>query len=494
MGTKNQYERILFGLKVKNLRVERGMSFSELSKTSKMSVSYLNEIEKGKKFPKPEKLRSLAEALSVEVPDLVSLEPNAALMPVAELLKSDFLSELPLNLFGIELQKVVEMIANAPKRVGAFISTLVELSKNYALQEENFYFGAMRAYQEMHFNYFKELELKADELMKQHKLKRGKVGSGDLEAVLSREYGILVDDEELSAHPELNSLLSLYLPEKKILLVRAGLDERLKTLTLGREVAYQFLQLRDRSYFTPLRNPRSFDPVLNHFKVTYFSGALVMHREDVAKGVEDFCNRETWDEKAFLEIMDSFNITPELYFHRLTQIMPHSFKLNQLFFIRVRTEPLTYKYAIDKVLHLNQSHHAVSNKIAEHYCRRWNSVQILSELQELRKKGKTRTTARAQMIRYHGTEDDYLVISVAIPAKSIKEKDISVTFGILMTESVKRTVKFAADPKIAFKEVGKTCERCPITDCKERATPPSVLERKTAWQATEDKMREMLGA
>ncbi|MCH9024924.1 MAG: hypothetical protein IH931_06280, partial [candidate division Zixibacteria bacterium] len=54
--------------------------------------------------------------------ELISLELADGLAPVGDLLKSNFLNELPLDLFGIELSKVVEIIANAPIRVGAFIS------------------------------------------------------------------------------------------------------------------------------------------------------------------------------------------------------------------------------------------------------------------------------------------------------------------------------------------------------------------------------------
>ena len=66
--------------------------------------------------------------------------------PVGELLQSNFLNVLPLDLFGIELSKVVEIIANAPVRVGAFISTLLELSRNYALKEENMVIYLFRKY------------------------------------------------------------------------------------------------------------------------------------------------------------------------------------------------------------------------------------------------------------------------------------------------------------------------------------------------------------
>ena len=85
---------------------------------------------------------------------LESSELPKSLQPLEELLRSNFLNELPLELFGLELFKVVEMIAYAPSRVGAFIFTLLELSRNFTPGEQNFYFASLRSYLELNNNYF----------------------------------------------------------------------------------------------------------------------------------------------------------------------------------------------------------------------------------------------------------------------------------------------------------------------------------------------------
>ena len=123
---------------MRQLRIAQKLSFKDLAKETGMSVSYLNEIEKGKKYPKVDKVKKLSAALGVEKEALESLELPQQLAPLSELLQSNFLSELPLDLFGIELFKVTEIIANAPIRVGAFISTLVEISRNYSLVDAHF--------------------------------------------------------------------------------------------------------------------------------------------------------------------------------------------------------------------------------------------------------------------------------------------------------------------------------------------------------------------
>jgi len=178
--------------------------------------------------------------------------------------------------------------------------------------------------------------------------------------------------------------------------------------------------------------------------------------------------------------------------HRLTNIMPRYFQLRQLFFIRVRTTPDSEKYTIDKVLHLNQRHHPHSNKIHEHYCRRWISVDALRQLQELRAQGKEKVIARLQRSRYYGTEDEYLTTTIAIPAGPLQEKDISVTFGILMDEWLSKVVKYASDESTPQRIVNKTCERCQIMDCKDRVAEPYVHTQKEKWKATNDKLEMII--
>jgi transcriptional regulator with XRE-family HTH domain len=45
----SQLQRIIFGLKVRQFRQEKGWNFEELSNRTGISISYLNEIEKYRK-------------------------------------------------------------------------------------------------------------------------------------------------------------------------------------------------------------------------------------------------------------------------------------------------------------------------------------------------------------------------------------------------------------------------------------------------------------
>jgi transcriptional regulator with XRE-family HTH domain len=50
-----------------------------------LSSSYINEIEKGKKYPKAEKIMMLAEGLGVEYDDLIPISMTGRLGQILEL-------------------------------------------------------------------------------------------------------------------------------------------------------------------------------------------------------------------------------------------------------------------------------------------------------------------------------------------------------------------------------------------------------------------------
>ena len=494
MSVKNQNTRIIFGLKVRQLRQQRDLSFSDLSKMAKLSISYLNEIEKGKKYPKEGKIEALAGALGVEPEVLTSPELSGSLAPVGDLLRSNFLNELPLDLFGIELSKVVEIIAGAPARVSAFISTLLELSRNYALVEENFFFGALRSYLELHNNYFEELELKAEAFCSAFGIPDGRPLSGDLlKGLLEEHFAYRVSENGLDDYPELRNLRSLFLPKKRELLLNSSLSPVQRGFQLGKELGFQYLELLERANTSSLLRGRSFEEVLNHSRAIYFSVALHIPRRLIVADLEAFFALEKWDGEAFLALMKRYDATPEMFYHRLTNILPKYFHMHKLFFFRFVHDLSTDSFEVDKELHLNHQHRPHGNSLFEHYCRRWISLSLLKDIQQLQQEGKTvDTIVRAQFSRYLDTDDEYLCLTVARAAYPAPDKNVSVTLGLLVTEELRRNIRFLDDRTIGRRFVHTTCERCKLSDCKERAAPPTVVLRRHRQQLIQDKVRQLV--
>lgn len=61
------------GAIIRRERRERDLTLKDLAERSIISVVYLGEIERGKKFPSPVVLERLANGLDLETPDLLEL-------------------------------------------------------------------------------------------------------------------------------------------------------------------------------------------------------------------------------------------------------------------------------------------------------------------------------------------------------------------------------------------------------------------------------------
>ena len=167
MIKNDQALRLIFGFKIKHRRLQAGKSYQELAQATGLSVSYLSDIEKGKKYPKPDKIQKLALALKMDYNDLVSTRSNKKIRPIVELLNSEFFKFFPAKEFGISLEKFLDVFSNSPEKFGAFISTILKMTRSYQIEKEDFYLTALRSYQDIHDNYFPSLEKAA------HKFKKG---------------------------------------------------------------------------------------------------------------------------------------------------------------------------------------------------------------------------------------------------------------------------------------------------------------------------------
>ena len=488
MNNSTLNDRIIFGLRIKQQRQALKMSFAELSKASGLSVSYLNEIEKGKKYPKPEKLKALVEALKLRIDTLESTDFNQSLSAVNELLRSNFLNELPLDFFGIEVAKIAEIITNAPKKVSAFIATLLEISKINALNKENFYFSALRSYLQLNYNYFPELEQTVDSFVKENNIARDEIISAEiLEEILTEKYGYKIDKEELDKHQELSNLKSLYLPESKYLLMSKRLNPTQTSFQLGKELGFNVLKLKERANTSSLMAGDSFTQVHNHSQAIYFSDALHIPLTGFINKVQDFFHLPNWNAEAFEEIRTTYLATPEMFYHRLTNVLPEFFGIKKMFFLRFRRQKDNGRFWIDRELHLDTRHHPHGNAFNEHYCRRWIAI---SGINELRKQNSTQPLVRIQKSKYWNTKDEYLCLTLAWPHPK-GSHDVSVTLGLLITEQLQKQINFLNDPTIPEVIVNKTCERCAIQDCQERAAPANILEAKAKSQRLQSLMDQL---
>ena len=489
MDKKSNNLKLILGLKVKHLRTKKGYSFSELSKITGLSGSYLNEIEKGKKYPKEDKLKPLSVGLGVSFEELTSTELTGSMAPLAALLKSNFLNELPLDLFGIELNKVVEIISNSPQKVGAFISALVELSRSYQMQETNFYFWALRAYQEMNLNYFPDLESAAQSFITEFKLPIGSPISFEfLSHILQKKFNFRIDTTTLRDKTELKEVRSIVNTNKKTIYLNPRLNEKQKTYQLGKELGFLYLNLTKRQYSSTMLKVNSFEQVLNNFKATYFSVCILINKQTLLKDLTQWFKQKNLNPVFLLNLSKKYSASSSVLFQRFN-VLPHYFGIEKIFFLQTKHHLHNNSFELEKELHLSKKHVPHSNLIREHYCRRWLA---LSSLQKLQQNPNLPEIYQLQRSKYIGTDDEYLVLTNARKFYPLPESNLSVSIGMLLDDKARDTIQFLDDPNIIRKSVNITCERCHLKDCKERAKPPLIIEKFAQRQKLEMSINELL--
>ncbi|WP_292943992.1 helix-turn-helix domain-containing protein [Olleya sp. UBA1516] len=472
---EEDYIKLIFGLKLKQIRTDKNLSLLGLSKLSGLSKSYLNEIENGKKYPKPDKIAILSEKLDVPYDQMVSLKLDKNLAPIGDILQSKILKEIPLELFGIKESNLIDIVANAPAKVNAFISTIIEIAQNYNFSRESFYLASVRSFQEANNNYFEDLEQGVLKFAKAYHIDLNEIiTSQDLEEVLVEEYGYTIEVNELSKYEALGNLRSMFVPKTKTLLLANEIDEAQRTFIYAKELAYNFLEIKERLFTFPWIKFDTFDQVLNNFYASYFAGALIIPSEKIKTQLNKIFEKDTFDTDLFLNAIEAYNASPESFYQRLTNILPKAYNIQNLFFLRFTHRANSERFYLKKELHLSHQQSPHANETNEHYCRRWVSLKMLKDISN----SKLEHVFDMQISNYENDGMKYLVWSSATKDPFRENQYRSISVGLLINKQLQRKLNFLNDPKIESKNVGVTCERCAIMDCKVREVAPVFLDKK----------------
>lgn len=481
MQTNTDVLNFILGMKINQLRLEKSYSLKQLSTASGLSLSYISEIEKGKKYPKPDKLFQLAKALDTSYDELVSLKFEENSNPISSILNSRFLNNLPLKELGISISDIFEMANNTPSKASAFVQTLLEIGRNYDMQVEHFLLASLRSYQKMHANYFSELENKARVFLNKN-AKNSQLWPSLLEQILLNEYDVLVSFQDLSQYPKLETLRSIWVQGKKQkIVINQKLNTAQKMFELGKEIYYQANKIKLRPESSTWMQVKSFEQVLNNFKASYFSGALLLPEKELVNDIKVFLKSKSWNVEKFNNILISYNTTPEMFQYRLSQLMPHFFNLNQMHYMRIQNIPGEERFHMTK--ELNTTHVFVPKGVGrhEHHCRRWVSIALLKKLAEQQKAGKTpKTLIATQRSDFGGEEGMFFNIAIARPLSIESNKNSCMTLGFRIDDAFKTKNAFWNDPEVPVVRVNETCERCPLTakECNQRVAPPSILNKQ----------------
>ncbi|MEM6965136.1 MAG: helix-turn-helix domain-containing protein [Bacteroidota bacterium] len=470
------------------MRQQKNLSYQQLKDLTGLSTSYLHDIEKGTKYPKIDKINALAKAFEVDYNDLVSTTASKKIQPIIDLLNSDFLKVFPMDMFGLSIYRLFEMFSNTPDKVNAFISTIIKITRNYQMRNEHFYQAALRSYQDMYDNYFEEIELAVKDFKKENKLKTSvPYTTKFLESILKKKFEIQIERTSLP-QKDLTTVRSFFSTKQNTLFLNKNLSSAQENFLIGRELGFQFLALEERPLVTRILVQDSFEKLFNNFKASYFSAALLMPENELAKDIKNLASKRSWHEKPLLQLLKKYDVTPEMLLQRMTNIFPKHFGIKDLFFLRLSGEEDLKRYRMTKELHLSQLHNPYGNVRNEHYCRRWISINIIKHLRASRSH---KPIAAAQISKYWETNNEYLCLAIAKPNDANSKASVSVTIGLLVTDQVRRLFNFLNDDNFKIKDVNTTCERCSMPNCDARTMSPIVLEEQEERRRVLDALKDL---
>lgn len=481
MDKKKNYIKLIFGLKLKQIRQEKGLSLSELADKSSLSVSYLNEIENGKKYPKPEKISQLAKALDVDFDELVSLKLTKNLTPIAELIDSNILEMLPLDHYGIDLNKFISLMSSASYQLSALVATVIEMAKSTELSQNNFSRTAFRIYKEFQNNYLEDIERSVIKFIDNFQVDTSPpLNYKKLFEILEKEFNYILDETSLDNFEELSQLRGVLRPGKNpVLYLNPRLTSAQKLFIIGKELGYNYLNISNRSYIHSSLKLNTFDHLLNNYFAAYFSTSLILNRNYFIEDCNSIFSKEKWDGNDIINLIIKYDATPEMFFQRLANLAGKVWGLKRYFFLRFSSFAATDEYDLTKELRLNINQNLGGYQTSEHYCRRWISISLLKDIKAESSSSMSSDKMKAGIIhsKFHGTSDEYLSFSVAQQNTLDPNIFTSVTLGFYLDDQLKKILKFWNDPAIPFKVVNETCEMCNLTDCKERVAEPISLAR-----------------
>jgi len=493
---------IIFGLKVRQARLDAGLTLSDFAARCDISPSYVTEIEKGRRYPRVDKITRMAEVLGKAYDEMVSVKLGPSLTYLESTLSSAVLHRFPFEEFGFELSELVHLLTRDPDKGSALLHAVLEIARHYDLREPEFLRAALRSYQEIHDNYFPELEEAVTKMRaefgQKHDLDEDiPVRQEAMERILHEEFGYDIDYETIVPDSPLAVYRNVFVQSRKpLLLVNSSLRPRQIKFLLARQLGYQYLRLKEGSHTSPPEEIESFQQILNDLKASYFGGALLMPRDRMVDDMNAFFRMSAWNPQPLYEMLARYDVTPEMLMHRFSELIPETLGLKLHF---LRFQRLGESYELISQLNMNHLPLPRGLGLREHYCRRWLGVRMLRDMRmPPRSKGALdHPRVGVQVSEFFQTDDRFLCIALAGPLILAPHIATSVEIGFRFDNALHRAVQFLYDPDIPIIITSSTCERCPMThdQCRLRATEAVLLheqEERTARKLLVNQLKSQL--
>ena len=185
----------------------------------------------------------------------------------------------------------------------------------------------LRAYQEMHNNFFEEVEELAEKFALEQKWTRlSPPTREELIGTLHQLHSVDARVADFSKYPELTDQKFIFLPSKpsQLFLNNRHVPSQ-HVYSLALQIGYSELKIRKRPRNSLRKQFDSFEQVMDNILSSYFAGALMINRKQVKEELKEIFQSETWNSDAILEFLKHHEVNPETFLHRLSQILPGLF-------------------------------------------------------------------------------------------------------------------------------------------------------------------------
>lgn len=509
---------------LKRRRKEKAFTRYDISERAGISPSFYSELETGRKSASGETLRRVTKALDMSMDELQSDRYDAALEALLDFQDPD-----------IAIKEGIELLDKAPHLAKAIPRLLTNVARVYdrGSKKEVIYPILLREFQEENWNHFPDIEDEVRRFLEEHPPRGTSPDAHDLQGILRYVFKYTIKTQhDFNEHqyqhlPVIRSMWFRKGPQNYLLLNQHLLKSQ-QAFELAKEIAYNLPFLRTKETLThrvptsPRVGVRSYTQLLNEFKASYFAGALLMPKDALEADIAAFFEQKTFQPERLWTILDTYNVTPEMLLHRLTEMLPGKrFGIKKLHFLRFRYDRSTQResrewqvFSLTKLLDLDSLRFPYVESSGEKYCRRYSSLQVLRDMERSLESGSIsvddlyrRPMIRMQRSRfaneaYH--DNTYLCLTMAQPLTLQPDILVSVTIGFVIDDHFKNTVQFWGDttniephgPRAI--EVGHTCQRCPLShaQCSDRAAEAVIFREeernKEMAQLMSETERELL--
>ncbi len=463
MGISKEYLHLVLSLKVSWLRQQGEYSLAELSKKSGLSQSYLNDIERGRKYPSPGKILELAEALNVSYDELISLKLSGKLAPLSALLNSSVMQEIPFEIFGFTRSDLINLMTGSPEKFATFTDSVMKVTQKYGVEIDEFIEAAIRSYKELHYLSFPDIDQKATDFLKGI---TADLTISTLESWLSSEHRYQIHKQQLDKDTELSELPYIYFAGAK---PRLYLNNKLSAtemlFTLCQIAGYEYLGLQERMASGEFSDQATFDQIRNRERSFLFAMNLIAKAYTDENHFQPFAEMTKCNFPTLEKLLNSIPMPIKASVPFLMRILHSKYGVQNMFYQHYEVPRERSEISLREELHFGESLPFSENIPNAHHCRRLTGV-----ISDTDSNGVFRTSP------LH-SDESYVVWRFSERSSVKNGIEDRILLGIKDELSTRKKLAFISDYSLSNFESHNHCESCPIANCEQRAADPTIHKK-----------------